>query len=131
MPSHTSLTVNTSLLSDLVSICHTDRCHKVRCSAVKQIKLQFFKFQYAKIFSKDLFLTKCLTVSSLINLSLRNQFGLKPGHSCINQPLSSTHKTFTSFDNGLEVRSVFFDLSKTFDGIWHKGLIFKLKQMSW
>ena len=42
--------------------------------------------------------------------------------------LSITHEIFTSFDNRLEVRSVFWDISKAFDKIWHEGLVFKLKQ---
>ena len=35
---------------------------------------------------------------------------------------------FKSLDNGHEVRLVFLDMSKAFDKVWHKGLIFKLKQ---
>ena len=31
-------------------------------------------------------------------------------------------------DEGLEIRFIFFDISKAFDKVWHKGLIFKLKQ---
>ena len=31
-------------------------------------------------------------------------------------------------DEGLEVRFIFFDISKAFDKVWHKGLIFKLKR---
>ena len=48
--------------------------------------------------------------------------------SCINQLLSITHEIFTSFDNGLEVTSVFVEISKAFDKFWHEGFIFKLKQ---
>ena len=57
-----------------------------------------------------------------------NQSGFKPGDSCINQLLSITHKIYKSFDDGLEVRSVFLDTSKAFDKVWHEGFIFKLKQ---
>ena len=56
------------------------------------------------------------------------QSGFKPGDSCINQLLSITHEIYSSFDEGLEVRSVFLDISKTFDKVWHDGIIFKLTQ---
>ena len=44
------------------------------------------------------------------------------------QLLSITHDIYQSSDNGFEVRGVFLDISKAFDKVWHKGLIFKLKQ---
>ena len=57
-----------------------------------------------------------------------NQSSFKPGDSCINQLLSITHEIYKSFDDGLEVRSVFLDISKAFDKVWHEGIIFKLEQ---
>ena len=57
-----------------------------------------------------------------------NQSGFKPGDSCINQLLSITHEIYESFDVGLEVRSVFLDISKAFDKVWHDGIIYKLTQ---
>ena len=57
-----------------------------------------------------------------------NQSDFKPGDSCINQLLSITHKIYTSFDKGYEVRGVFLDISVAFDKVWHEGLIFELKQ---
>ena len=57
-----------------------------------------------------------------------NQSGFKPGDSCINQLLSITHEIYESFDVGLEVRSVFLDISKTFEKAWHDGIIYKLTQ---
>ena len=62
------------------------------------------------------------------NLISKNQSGFRPGDFCINQLLSITHYVYQSFDDNHEVRAIFLDISKTFDKVWHKGLIFKLKQ---
>ena len=35
---------------------------------------------------------------------------------------------YPSFDNGLEVRVIFLDISKAFHKVWHKELLHKLKQ---
>ena len=43
-----------------------------------------------------------------------SQSGFKPGDSCINQLLSITHEIYSSFDEGLEVRSIFLDIAKAF-----------------
>ena len=62
------------------------------------------------------------------NLISSNQSGFKPGDSCINQLLSITHEIYKSFDDGFEVRGVFLDISKVFDKVCDKGIVFKLKQ---
>ena len=51
------------------------------------------------------------------------------GDSCMYQLIGITHNIFTAFDANpsLEVCSIFLDLSKAFDRVWHKGLIHKLK----
>ena len=56
------------------------------------------------------------------NLISDNQSGFKPGDSCVNQLLSITHKIYQSFDDNLEVRAVFLDISKAFDKVCHKVL---------
>ena len=57
-----------------------------------------------------------------------SQSGFNPGDSCINQLLSITHEIYSSFDEVLEVRSVFLDIAKAFDKVWYDGIIFKLTQ---
>ena len=62
------------------------------------------------------------------NLLSPNQSGFRTGDSCINQLLSITYDIFHCFDEGMETRAIFLDISKAFDKVWHKGLIYKLRQ---
>ena len=60
-----------------------------------------------------------------------NQSGFHPSESCVNQLLAIKHEIFEAFNcnSPLEVRSVFLDISKAFDQVWHKGLLYKFKSM--
>ena len=64
------------------------------------------------------------------NLITKNQSGFTPGDSGTNQLISLIHGIHQAFDdNGsLEVRSVYLDMSKAFDKVWHEGLLYKLRQ---
>ena len=64
------------------------------------------------------------------NLLTKNQYGFRPDDSTTNQLLFLVYSIHNSFDHkdSREVRSVFLDMSKAFDKVWHTGLIFKLKQ---
>ena len=83
----------------------------------------------AKVFERIIFknLYNYLIHNDLIT---KNQSGFRPGDSCTNQLLSLVHEIHTAFENKncLEVRSVYLDMSKAFDKVWHEGLVFKLKQ---
>ena len=49
-----------------------------------------------------------------------------PGDSTVNQ-LTDLYNTFChALDKGKEVRAIFCDISKAFDRVWHKGLLYKL-----
>ena len=52
-----------------------------------------------------------------------------PGDSTTN-PLVEIYNTFCkALDEGKEVRAIFCDISKAFDCVWHKGLLFKLQNV--
>ena len=84
---------------------------------------------FGKILEKLIFdsLYSHLVSSKLLN---PNQSGFRPGDSTINQLISITQTIFTAFDCNppLDVRSVYLDISKAFDRVWHDGLIYKLKR---
>ena len=69
-----------------------------------------------KIFERLIF-NEMFTFFIFNNLISPNQSGFKPGDSCINQLLSITHEICKSFDDGLEVKGVFLDISKVFDKV--------------
>ena len=75
------------------------------------------------------FFNKMFNYFSANKLISKNQSSFQHSDSCINQLLSITHRIFTSFDIGLDVKSVFLDIFKAFGKVWHKWLILKLKQI--
>ena len=82
---------------------------------------------YRKFFERLIFNEMCRFFLAN-NLLAPNQSGFKPGDSCINQLLSIAHEICSYFDDGFEIRSFFLDISKAFDKVWHKAIIFKLQQ---
>ena len=80
-----------------------------------------------KIFEKLIF-NEMFKFFNENNLISPKQSGFKPGDSCINQLISITHEIYEALDAGFEVRSVFLDISKAFDKVWHEGVLFKLSQ---
>ena len=52
------------------------------------------------------------------NLISSNQSGFKP----------ITHDNLKGFDDGLEIRGLFLDISKAFDKVWHERHIYKLRR---
>ena len=56
-----------------------------------------------------------------------HQSGFTPGDSTVNQLVQIYHLLCEALDKKKDVRIVFFDISKAFDRVWHKGLLFKLK----
>ena len=53
------------------------------------------------------------------------------GDSTTSQLIELVDEIHKFLDNSCGVRSVFLDISKAFDEVWHEGLIFKLSTTKW
>lgn len=65
----------------------------------------------------------------LLDINFLNplQSGFRPRDSTVNQLIYIVHLIYEALDSGKEVRMVFLDISKAFDRVWHKGLLYKLQ----
>ena len=65
----------------------------------------------------------------LLEIQFLNRFqsGFRPGDSTVNQLILIVHKIYEALESGKEVRMVFLDISKAFDKVWHRGLIYNLE----
>ena len=57
------------------------------------------------------------------------QSGFTPGDSTTNQLVYIYHDVCTALENQTDIQLIFFDISKAFDKVWHKGLLFKLESI--
>ena len=85
---------------------------------------------FGKIFEKIIFnkIYNFLLDEKLLN---PNQSGFRPSDSCINQLLAITREIFEASDcnPSVEVISVFLDILKAFEKVWHEGLLYELESM--
>ena len=81
----------------------------------------------SKIFEKCIYkyLHNFIVTNKLIS---PHQSGFTKGDSTVNQLLYISEEFVKALDNGKEIRVVFFDISKAFDRVWHKGLVYKLEK---
>ena len=63
------------------------------------------------------------------NLLIEQNSGFKPKYFTVNQLLKIVHQIYQDINNGKGTCLIFLDVSKAFDKVWHKGLLFKLRQL--
>ena len=61
-------------------------------------------------------------------LLTENNSGFKPCDSTVNQLMFVTQQISEALDSKHDACLVFLDISKAFDKVWHRGLLFKLRQ---
>ena len=59
------------------------------------------------------------------DLITEHQSGFTINDSTRNQLLYIANMFSKALDEGKEIRVIFFDISKAFDRVWHRGLLFK------
>ena len=57
------------------------------------------------------------------------QSGFTPDDSTTNQLVSIYHDVCTALDDHKDIQLIFFDISKAFDKVWHKGILFKMESI--
>ena len=86
-------------------------------SILSAISKVFEKIVYKKVYNH-------LTENSLLS---DKQSGYRQRHSTQQQLLYLTHNLYKSLDSGRDFTAIYLDISKYFDKIWHKGLLYKCK----
>lgn len=78
----------------------------------------------SKIFEKIMFrrIYQHLIENDLLT---ERQSGYRPGHGTHLQLFYITHSLYELLDNGQDVTILYFDISRYFEKIWHKGLLHK------
>ena len=61
------------------------------------------------------------------NIIYKYQSGFQPCDSTTNQLVEIYNTVISNLDKGKDVRFIFCDISKAFDRVWHKGILYKLK----
>jgi len=80
----------------------------------------------SKVFEK-LLLKRLRSDVDLSHLIPGYQFGFRPGHSPIQQPLRVVNAIATSLKECALCTAVFLDVAQAFYKMWHIGLLYKLK----
>ena len=83
--------------------------------------------QTSKIFERIIY-NKIYDHCKINNILTEKNSGFKKLDSTINQLIHFSHKIYQGLEDEEKIGIIFLDISKAFDSIWHKGLVFKLRK---
>ena len=63
------------------------------------------------------------------NILIEQNSGFIRKDSTVNHILKIVHQIYQDINSGKDTCIIFLDVSKAFDIVWHKGLLFKLRQL--
>ena len=83
-----------------------------------------------KLLEKSMFKSSFNFIDTRSNCSA-NGSSFRPGDFCVHQLISIVHEIYSGFNvnPSLQMRGVFLDISKAFDGVWNSGLLHRIKCM--
>ena len=134
-----SFNISSGVIFQLIKNLDPSKAHRHNEISLKMLKLCTHSIckPLTLLFGNCGKLMEKLMFNSIFNfIDARNmlsvhQSGFRPGDSCVHLLISIVHEIYDVFDANpsLEVRGIFLDISKAFDRVWHKGLLYKLKCM--
>jgi retron-type reverse transcriptase len=71
---------------------------------------------------------KLLPIVEINRLIPNHQFGLRQGHSTIEQTHQAIRKINEALESKQHCSAAFLDSSQAFDKVWHTGLLYKLRR---
>ena len=93
----------------------------------KTTDLYLYYATWLKFFERLIY-DKLYTFLLSNNLLTDKNSGFRSRDGTLYHLLAMSHEPHEGLDNGHDMRIVFMDMSKAFDKVWHKGVIFKLKR---
>ena len=82
----------------------------------------------SKVFERIVF-NKIYEFCKINDILTPKNSGFKKLDSTANQLIYMSHLIYKGLDEGKKIASVFLDISKAFDKVWHEGLLYKLEKI--
>ena len=120
---------NIDTVIDIIRSLNLSKAHGHDGISIRMIQLSLFLFTKKEI-NKNISNYRLICLLPIFSIIFeRNESGFRPGDSCVHQLILITHDTHKNFDMNpsREFRGLFLGISKAFDRVWHRGLLYKIR----